>query len=223
MSIAGSEDGTPPGKPDRSSAVARSVAARRLLAVLLVLAWLHGSLYAGLMPPWGLIDEAQHLDYIQSLAEGRGQPMWRESMLSPEIIASHFATHRWETFLWTPPATEDPAAMGLMAHSYEAYQPPLFYWLMTPVYSALPGDILDKLFALRWVMVTLSLIPVWVVFRLARLFRPADLRFAGIATLLYISLPERTMAVSRLNNDVLLEVWAALALLVLTVGRRGRA
>ena len=196
----------------------RSVSARRLLAVLLVLAWLHGSLYAGWMPPWGLIDEAQHLDYIQSLAEGRGQPIVGESILSPEIIASHFAVNRWETFLWTAPATADPAAMGLLSQSYEAYQPPLFYWLMTPVYWVLPGDILDKLFALRWVMVTLSLIPVWAVFRLARALRPGDLRFAGLATLLYISLPERTMAVSRLNNDVLLEVWATLALLVMTAG-----
>jgi len=219
MSMSGSEDGGPPSEHGRTpDAVRPRVTARRLLAVLLALAWLHGSLYAGLMPPWGLIDEAQHVDYIQSLAEGRGQPIVGETYLSPEIIDSHFATRRWETFLWTAPATADPAAMGLAAHSYEAYQPPLFYWLMTPIYWALPGDILDKLFGLRWVMVTLSLIPVWVVFWLARRLRPDDLRFAGFATLLYISLPERTMAVSRVNNDVLLEIWAALALMVLTVG-----
>ena len=194
------------------------VSARGLLAILLGLAWLHGSLYAGLMPPGGLIDEAQHLHYIQHLAEGRGQPVVGETYLSPEILASQFATKRWEVFHWTTPTTADPVELGLEAHSYEAYQPPLFYWLMTPLYWALPGDILDKLFGLRWVMVTLSLLPVWAVFHMARRLRPNDLRFAGLATLLYISLPERTMAVSRVNNDVLLEVWAAAVLAVLTVG-----
>ena len=118
------------------------VSARGLLAILLGLAWLHGSLYAGLMPPWGLIDEAQHLHYIQHLAEGRGQPVVGETYLSPEILASQFATKRWEVFHWTTPTTADPVELGLEAHSYEAYQPPLFYWLMTPLYWALPGDIL---------------------------------------------------------------------------------
>jgi hypothetical protein len=193
-------------------------ATRRLLAALLALAWLHGSLYAGLMPPWGLIDEAQHVHYVQHLAEGRGRPVVGETYLSDEIIASQFATKRWEVFHWTPPASANPAQMGLQAHSYEAYQPPLYYALMLPAYWALPGDILDKLFGLRWVMVALSLIPVWAVFACARWLRPDDLRFAALATLLYISLPERTMAVSRVNNDGLLEVWTAAALVVLTVG-----
>ena len=42
---------------------------RTALAYLLLLAFLHGALYALFLPPWGLIDEAQHLHYIQYIAE----------------------------------------------------------------------------------------------------------------------------------------------------------
>jgi 4-amino-4-deoxy-L-arabinose transferase-like glycosyltransferase len=106
--------------------------------------------------------------------------------------------------------------MGLEGHSYEAYQPPLYYLLMAPLYLALPQDILVKVYSLRVGMVILSLITVWALYRAAGLILPKCPRFPFWAGLLLVAIPERAIATSRLNNDGLLEVMAALFILVLT-------
>lgn len=203
----------------RVEVVARQVGvlpARVLLPLLLLLSFFHGALYAAFLPPWGLIDEAQHLHYIQYIAEEKELPVAGETYLSDEIIASHFATRRWETFHWTPPSSPDPQAMGLEGHSYEAYQPPLYYLLMAPIYLAVPGDLLVKLYALRGVALLLSLVTVWATYRCARLLLPRSPQAAFWAGLLLVAIPERAIATSRINNDVLLEVVAALFCLALT-------
>src|SRR5688572_7592509 len=100
--------------------------ARVALPLLMLVAFFHGALYAAFLPPWGLIDEAQHLHYIQYIAEAQRLPVAGDLYLSEEIVDSLFATRRWETFHWTPPPAPDPQVMGLEGFSYEAYQPPLF-------------------------------------------------------------------------------------------------
>ncbi|MCC6457424.1 MAG: glycosyltransferase family 39 protein [Caldilineaceae bacterium] len=195
------------------------LSARAALALLLLLAFLHGALYALFLPPWGLIDEAQHLHYIQYIAEQQALPVAGELYLSDEIVDSLFATRRWQTFHWAPPAAHDPQLMGLEGHSYEAYQPPLFYLLMTPLYWAFPQDMLVKVYGLRLMVVLLSLIPVWAIYRTARLLLPQFPRFSQLpfwAGLLLVAIPERAIATSRINNDVLLEVLAAIFVMLLT-------
>ena len=189
---------------------------RTALAYLLLLAFLHGALYALFLPPWGLIDEAQHLHYIQYIAEEQSLPVAGELYLSDEIVSSLFATRRWETFHWTAPTTDDPQEMGLEGYSYEAYHPPLFYLLMTPFYLALPDDMLVKVYGLRIVVIMLSLITVWATYRTAQILLPQLPRLPFLASLLLIAIPERAIATSRINNDVLLEVLAALFFVVLT-------
>jgi hypothetical protein len=189
---------------------------RVALGLLLVLALLHGALYAVFLPPWGLIDEAQHVHYIQVIAEEQSLPVAGERYLSDEIIASLFATRRWETFHWTPPPAPDPQVMGLEGHSYEAYQPPLFYLLMAPLYLALPDDMLVKVYALRAAVVLLSLVTVWAAYRSAATLLPQFPPLPFWVGLVLVAIPERAMATSRVNNDVLLEVGAALLFLVLT-------
>lgn len=196
----------------RSSVLSGRVA----LALLMVLAFLHGALYAAFLPPWGLIDEAQHLHYIQYIAEEQMLPVAGDLYLSEEIVASLFATRRWETFQWTPPPAPDPLVMGLEGHSYEAYQPPLFYLLMTPAYLALPDDMLVKVYGLRAVVVLLSLVTVWATYRTAQKLLPQYPRLPFWAGLILVAIPERAFATSRINNDVLLEVVAALLMLTLT-------
>lgn len=192
------------------------LSARVALALLFILAFLHGTLYAIFLPPWGLIDEAQHLHYIQYIAEHQSLPVAGELYLSQEIVDSLFATHRWETFHWTPPPAPNPQVMGLEGHSYEAYQPPLFYLAMAPLYSLLPQDMLVKVYALRMVVVLLSLITVWALYRTVALILPKFPQLAFLAGLLLIAIPERAIATSRINNDVLLEIVAALFFMVLT-------
>jgi 4-amino-4-deoxy-L-arabinose transferase-like glycosyltransferase len=193
-----------------------SLSTRAALAYLLLLAFLHGTLYAIFLPPWGLIDEAQHLHYIQYIAEEQSLPVAGELYLSDEIVFSLFATRRWETFHWTAPTTDDPQEMGLEGYSYEAYHPPLFYLLMTPFYLALPDDMLVKVYGLRMVVVMLSLITVWATYRTAQILLPQFPRLPFLASLLLIAIPERAIATSRINNDILLEVLAALFFVALT-------
>ncbi len=192
------------------------LSARAAPALLLLLAFLHGSLYAFFLPPWGLIDEAQHLHYIQYIAEEQALPVAGNLYLSDEIVDSLFSTRRWQTFHWTPPPAPDPQVMGLEGHSYEAYQPPLFYLVMTPFYWVLPQDILIKVYGLRLLVILLSLVTVWALYRTAGLLVPQFPHFPFWAGLLLVAIPERAIATSRINNDVLLEVVAALFFLVLT-------
>src|SRR5258707_13519757 len=116
-----------------------------ILLMILVLALLRGGLYASYLPPWGLVDEEQHLHYVQYLAEHQAIPVVGQTYLSAEIIDSLFATHRWEIFHWPGPPSHAPESMGLEGYSYEGYQPPLAYLALVPIYWLLPGDILTKL------------------------------------------------------------------------------
>jgi len=182
---------------------------RRLVWLsVLPVALLHGGLYASFLPPWGLIDEEQHLHYIQHLAERRAIPIVGQTYLSSEIVESLFTTRRFAIFHWPTPTSHDPREMGLEGHSYEGYQPPLFYMLLAPLYAVLPDDILIRLYCLRWAVVGLSLLTVWMTYGIVTQLFPQHRTLPCFAGLLLALLPERTASVSRLNNDVLLEVMA---------------
>lgn len=178
------------------------------IIAILFLALVRGTMYASFMPPWGLIDEQQHMHYIQHLAEYKAIPIVGQTFLSEEIINSIFQTRRHEAFHWPTPTSQDPQKIGLEGHSYEGYQPPLFYILFVPLYTILPDDILTKVYGLRWGVVGLSLLTVWFTYRTAIELLPQHPLLPLAICLLLILIPERTMSVSRVNNDVLLEVIA---------------
>jgi 4-amino-4-deoxy-L-arabinose transferase-like glycosyltransferase len=184
--------------------------------MLLVLATLRGGLYASLLPPWGLIDEEQHFHYVQHLAEQRAIPVVGQTYLSPSLVDAIFAARRWEVFHWLTPASPDPRTWGLEGHSYEGYQPPLFYGLLATVYPLFPDDILSQVYLYRWLLVGLSLLTLWITYRLTAELFPDRPELALAAGLMLVLIPERTIAVSRINNDVLLEVIAAAFIWVLT-------
>lgn len=171
------------------------------------LALLHGLLYAAFTPPWGLIDEVQHFHYIKFISENGSLPVVGETLLSTDLVDSLFATQHWQTFHWSTPTGQSIEQLGAVGHSYEAYQPPLFYLLMAPILSVLPGDVLTQLFLVRCVMVILSLSSLFFLWLTANLIFPQEKQWAIFVTLLMVAIPERTFAVSRLNNDVLIEVF----------------
>lgn len=190
---------------------------RWALPLLLLLALLHGVQYASLMPPWGLIDEAQHVDYVWHIAERGEFPVAGTTTLSPALIDSLFATRHWFVFQWPTPASTALTDLGAVGYSYEAYHPPLYYLLMAPVFLGAPGSILDRLFLLRGAALVLSLVTVYLVFRLGALVSRSVL-FALLATLIFIMLPERAAYTSRVNNDVLAEMLGAAICLVSVQG-----
>jgi len=179
--------------------------------LLIVIAILRGFSYANLLPPWAIIDEEQHLHYIQVLSEEGHRPDPSEDYLSSEIITSLFETQRWDTFGFTTPPSQDPRDMGLEGYSYEGYQPPLYYLIMLPVYRLIGSAILQSLFNLRWATVVLSTLTVVFTYLLAAKVTGSK-RLGLLATLVLLTIPERTVAVSRVNNDGLLELFAVLYL-----------
>ena len=181
--------------------------------LLVTIALLRGAAYANLLPPWAIIDEEQHLHYVQMLSEEGRRPDPREDYLSSEIITSLFETRRWDTFGFVTPPSHDPRDMGLEGYSYEGYQPPLYYWVMLPVYRLVGGSMLQSLFNLRWATVVLSTLTVVFTYLLAA--KVTGSKWLGLlAALVLLAIPERTVAVSRVNNDALLEVLAVLYLWV---------
>lgn len=180
----------------------------KIIALILAFALLHGGLYASLLPPWGLIDEEHHFHYIQYLTETGSLPTVGETYLSQEIIDKLHETKRWETFGWPAPPSMQAEQMGLEGHSYEGYQPPLYYVLMAPLFMLLPEDLLIRLFALRWVAVGISVFSLWLAYRATKSLLPAKNTMPLLIALFLALSPERTASVSRVNNDFMLELFA---------------
>lgn len=197
------------------------VAARRSLAIPVAISLAIGVAYAVSLPPWDYFDEEQHVDYVHYIVERHELPVMG-TKLSPEIITSVFETDRWKRLGLTRPASKDPADMGLEGMSYEAYQPPLFYLTMAVPYAVLPEPMLVKLYGLRVLVVLVGTLSVLVSYGLMRAIWQDDRLLAiGGATLLAL-VPERAMAVSRVNNDALSELMAIVALWLLALSiRRG--
>ena len=183
---------------------------------ILLLAFFHGGLYASLLPPWSMIDETQHFHYIQHLAEQYATPVVGQTHISLEIVESLFETRHWETFHWPTPNSHIPQDLGFIGHSYEGYQPPLYYALFAPLLGVMPGNVLVKLYFLRWATVGLSLLTVWIAWRTTLELFPEKRALAYSVGLFLALLPERVASISRVNNDVLLEVLAAAFIWVCT-------
>jgi hypothetical protein len=118
--------------------------------------------------------------------------------------------------------------MGLEGYSYEAYQPPLYYALLTLPYvivskviDLVRGDWPDstqalfKLYSLRFFTVVLSSLSILLSYFFFQQLLAAsrEIALGGIAFLALI--PERAMAVSRVNNDSLTELLGVAVLLCL--------
>jgi hypothetical protein len=181
---------------------------RKIIVAILFFALVHGGIYASFLPPWGLIDEEHHLHYIQHLAETGSPPKVGQTYLSQEIITSLFETKRWETFGWLAPASTEAQQMGLEGHSYEGYQPPLYYALMAPIFMLLPQDMLVRLFSLRWIAVGISAFSLWLAYRTVKILFPQKPIIPLLVAFFLALNPERTASMSRVNNDVLLELLA---------------
>ncbi|MGB9898562.1 MAG: hypothetical protein ACP5N6_15070 [Anaerolineae bacterium] len=197
----------------------KMVGPNRWLLLTLGLALTRGMIYASSLPPWGLNDEQQHFHYIQSVCETGSIPTVGKDYISAEIAISSYQTKRHEVFHWPPYPSIYPQDWGLEGHSYEGYQPPLYYLALAPLYigaSLISSDILVKLQILKWSNVVLSLTTLCLLYYVAMLLFPQRRFVPFLLCSLLVWWPERIMATSRVNNDVLTEVLGA-ALYVLLV------
>jgi 4-amino-4-deoxy-L-arabinose transferase-like glycosyltransferase len=131
---------------------ARVLVALQLAAVLVL-----GGVTVARFHVWAPVDERQHYDYVQKVAEDHRLPLI-DDLVSPEVEAITERT-------WPRPAVIDPRTLGLAGRSYEAFQPPLYYLLAAPVFAAVP-DHRDKLTALRLFDLALVLVAIALLWRI---------------------------------------------------------
>src|SRR6266511_5027133 len=188
------------------------MALRALVAAQLVAILVCGVATVARFPVWALVDERAHYAYVQTVAEEQRLPVLRDDLISPEAEAIDEGTfpHRGRL---------DPRRRGLAGQSYEAFQPPLYYVLATPIFR-LPFDHLGKVYVLRALGLLLLAGTIALVWLLAREAVPTASLAAFSVALTFVLWPGvvvRAVTVSNaglemfLGAAILLSLWRALA------------
>jgi 4-amino-4-deoxy-L-arabinose transferase-like glycosyltransferase len=162
---------------------------------------------------WAVVDEAAHYDYVMTVADDRRLPVITD-FNHPEVRAIADLTY-------PKPSPRDPATLNLESHSYEAFQPPLYYVLAAPSFR-LASDHITKARFVRLFDALLLFAAAGVVFLLARAVLPDPplLGFAaGLNVLLWPGVIVRSVTISPTALELL--VVSAL-LLVLWRVQEGR-
>jgi hypothetical protein len=194
-------------------------APRRLpiVAAFVCLSLASGILGSVIIPPWQAPDEPRHLEYATLLSE-KGWFLTREDLsldLQPEIMASMLESNFW-TLLGRAKPDSVPASFSddpflRLSGSRLDDQSPLYYLLPALAFSALPeGDLLARLYLLRWFSVLLSAAAVGVAGLTAIELFPDD-RFMVVAVPAFLALTPMFIFVgSSANNDSLAVLSASL-------------
>jgi 4-amino-4-deoxy-L-arabinose transferase-like glycosyltransferase len=176
----------------------RSMRKHGPLFFLLALYLLVGSLYVTQTPVWQAPDEPAHFNYVRQLANGRF-PIIQPGDYDQEFIM--------EVVFGTPPFQPQHDLTQL---SYEDWQPPLYYLLLTPVFLATDGSVM----ALRLFSLLLGAGVVALGYGLGWLLLRA--RWLALTTAVFLAfLPQHLAILSAINNDVLAELIIAAILFVL--------
>lgn len=168
---------------------------RHFPVVLIVLAYLAvGALYATNTPAWQAPDEPAHYNYIRQLAAGDFpviEPDDYDENYRSRAVSSSFA----------PDYPIEPL-------TYEDWQPPLYYLLLTPVFLLTGG----ALTALRLTSLLLGAGILVAAYGVALLRWPHKRWLALTATAFVAFLPQHVAILSSVNNDSLSELIIALIL-----------
>ena len=149
------------------------------------------------------VDEAQHYDYIRSMAEGDGPPAVGSDRLSEETRSLVKASSAgWWRAAAVSSAVDDDR-WGSVGESYEGVQPPLYYALLAPVYKlahAVWGP-LTTVFVLRLASLLLALLCVPIVYLLARVAFPTMPATWLLSPTILVVVPGFTSNLGALTND----------------------
>jgi 4-amino-4-deoxy-L-arabinose transferase-like glycosyltransferase len=156
-----------------------------------------GSLYAALVPAWQSPDEPAHYNYVRQLANGFFPIMepsdYNQDYIS-EVVSSKF----------------DPQ-YDVSIITYEDWQPPLYYLLLTPVFVLTNGSLL----ALRLTSLLIGAGAVILAYAVGVQVYPMQ-RWVGLTTAVFVAfLPQNLSILASVNNDSLTELLIAATLLVL--------
>lgn len=170
-----------------------------IVAVGLVLAW--G--YAVGITPWNAPDEPAHYNYVRHLAT-TGQ--------FPELKQGDWDAQLLERLK----SAKFPKSEPVDSIQYENWQPPLFYAMASPVYSAAARFPLEeRVVLLRLLSAAISGVTVVLAFFAVRRIFPEDLALQLAVPAFIAFLPMRSAIAGSINNDALAEMVATLILLQL--------
>lgn len=129
-------------------------------------------------------DEVDHFYYTARFADGDGLGVVGEERL-PDTAAPY------EAYVADYP------------FNAEVIQPPLYHVLLAPLYKAIPGGALTRLYVLRAVSVMLGAMSLWLVYLIARtVFR--DVPFLRIGMPVFVAFqPQFSFEAAIVNHDVL--------------------
>jgi len=171
-----------------------------LLAVVVAVYAVIGTLYAALTPAWQVPDEPAHYNYIRSLAEGRGLPVLEQSDYDQAYLNRLTSEHF-------------PSELSIDPLAYEDHQPPLYYLLATPVYLLFSGSLLP----LRLLSVLLGAGLLIVAFGTVQTIFPKRPALGLMAAAFIAFIPQHVAMTAGVNNDTLAELVVGSTLWVLMI------
>lgn len=196
-----------------------------MLAAIIVVYLLRGLFWVGTTQVLSPIDELQHADYIASLSEGKGVPIVGKSVVREELLS--YAKFRHSNFVRYAPHTPDvdDVRWGATVESYEGFQGPTYYALMTPawVVGRELGGVRAAVYTTRaasMALASLGLVVAWLLAR--RLFpRRPDIWLAAPAVLAVVT--GASANVAAISNEALVIPLAGATLLPLAAALHDRA
>jgi hypothetical protein len=225
-----------------------SMRIRWLLVSIWICFLFRGWFYAAMFPLWEGYDEFSHFGVVRAItAKGillvpRDQPGPRDVEESLKLAPVPWEVRGWDVFrsslteeaYWKlspderrrrearlramPPSWQrEDSVSGVSA--YEAYQSPLYYWLMTPALYALKGSgMLAQVLLLRWIGVAIASLVVPLTFGIALAVTGREPVALGCSTVVAV-MPGFATNVARISNEPLaillftLLIWLGLRIL----------
>ncbi|MEZ4521253.1 MAG: glycosyltransferase family 39 protein [Thermomicrobiales bacterium] len=176
---------------------------RAIFAGVFIFAILHSILYIITVPTWDLFDEEQHLSYALYLIDDQTLPEI-DDPVQQRILDSAVATERWSQLRIGRPPTVEQNEFGLESWSYEAYHPPLYHALVSPLTLLSGDDAWRELYAARLFGIFLLFAMAGISWGYARDWLPdADPAVWGAIALSVVAIPSVAAASGRVNNDLL--------------------
>ena len=204
--------------------------------------------YSSMLPLWEGYDEWAHFSVVREMAVNHEALIARDAPVPRDVEASfQLAPVPWEMRYLRPPwLTQDAywalpadmrgrreAAFRAMPRSwsrqtggggfltYEALQPPLYYWMMAPAERLLgTSSLAVQVMTLRWLSVLLASLAVPLVFAVGRLV--LDQRLALGCAAIVALMPGVALDVARVGNDGLaIVLFSVLAGLAVRLAARG--
>jgi hypothetical protein len=203
---------------------------------------------ASLFPLWEGYDEFSHFGVVRAMVEKgillapRDQKGPRDVEESLRLAPAPWEIRDWPVFrsslteeaYWALPPEErrarearlrdlprgwqrEESAGGISA--YEAYQPPLAYWLMAPVLYLMKGcSLLAQVMVLRWIGVVLASLALPLAFSIALAVTQSEPVALGCSAVIAV-MPEFATNLARVSNEPLaillftLLIWLGLRIL----------